>query len=315
LKGKQDKFIEKLPVKAAAGKLEAAAGRVRSAAGRVRRVILQPVSRGGFVREFFLGFKYFFRGWKTVFTFRSDLWVWAVLPVFLSLFLYVLTFAIIGFKLDDIIQIFLPPVQESAFWKAMMVLIWILVMAGVVIVGYFLFVPVMTLVSAPMSEVLSEKVEVLLLECEPPPFKIKVFLRELGRTAVQEIVKLLVYLAVMAPLFVISLFIPVIGPIILFLIGGFVTSLYLAYDQMDRCFSRHTMPVPQRINFVKKFFFRSLGLGTVGFFIMLIPGGVIFVLPSTVAGACLLFLESDEDRLKKMREACRPSLDDVPYEP
>lgn len=310
----KDKFLEKLPIQSAAGKLEDAAGQVRSAAGRVRRVILQPVSRGGFIREYFLGFKYFFRGLKTVFTFRGDLWVWAVLPVFLSLFLYVLTFLIIGFKLDDIIQLFLPSVQESAFWKAIMVVIWILVMAGVVIAGYFLFVPVMTLVSAPMSEVLSEKVEVLLLDCEPPPFKFKVFLKELGRTIVQEVVKLLIYLTVMTPLFVISLFIPVIGPIILFLIGGFLTSLYLAYDQLDRCFSRHTIPVHQRLNFVKKFFFRSLGLGTVGFFILLIPGGVIFVLPSTVAGACLLFLESDEDKLKTMQEACRPSLDHVPYE-
>ena len=114
----KDKFLEKLPVRAAAGKLEDAAGRVRSAAGRVRRVILQPVSKGGFIREYFLGFRYFFRGLGTVFTFRSDLWVWAVLPVFLSLLLYALTFVIIGFKLDDIIQLFLPPVQESAFWKA-----------------------------------------------------------------------------------------------------------------------------------------------------------------------------------------------------
>lgn len=306
--------MEKLPIRAAAGKLEDAAGRVRSAAGRVRRVILQPVSKGGFIREYFLGFKYFFRGLGTVFTFRSDLWVWAVLPVVLSLLLYALTFVIIGFKLDDIIQLFLPPVQESAFWKAVMVVLWIIVMAGVVIAGYFLFVPVMTLLSAPMSEVLSEKVEVLLLACEPPPFKLKVFLRELGRTLVQEIVKLLIYLGVMAPLFVVSLFIPVIGPIILFLIGGFLTSLYLAYDQLDRCFSRHTMPVHDRVNFVKKFFFRSLGLGTVGFFILLVPGGVIFALPASVAGACLLFLESDEDRLKAMQEACKPTLDDVPYE-
>jgi len=310
----KDKFLEKLPIEAAAGNIRAAAGRVRSAAGRVRRVILQPVSKGGFIREYFLGFKYFFRGLRTVFTFRSDLWVWAVLPVFLSLFLYVLTFLIIAFKLDDIIQLFLPSVEESAFWKAIMVVIWVLVMAGVVIAGYFLFVPVMTLVSAPMSEVLSEKVEVLLLDCEPPPFRFKVFLKELGRTVAQEIVKLLIYLAVMTPLLIVSLFIPVIGPIILFLIGGFLTSLYLAYDQLDRCFSRHTMPVHQRLNFVKKFFFRSPGLGTVGFFILLVPGGVAFVLPSTVAGACLLFLESDEDKLKAMQEACRPSLDDVPYE-
>jgi len=279
-------------------------------ASKVRRVLLSPVARGGPVREFFLGIRYFFKGLRTVFTYRRDLWIWAVIPVVLSAALYAGTFLAIAFKLDDIIRHFLPAVDENAWWKALMVVIWILVMAAVVLAGYFLFVPVIHLVSFPFNEKLSEKVEQCLLGTEPPAFVFRVFLKELSRALAQETVKLLLYVLLVGPFFVLSLVLPGAGPVILFLVGGFLTSLYLAYDQLDRCFSRHGMRVHQRVNFTRKFLFRILGLGTVAFFLLLIPGGILVALPSAVAGAAVLFLESDEAKLRALIEARMSTVDD-----
>lgn len=287
----------------------------KPAVRKIRSFILKPVTKGGFIREFFLGFKYLGRGAKAVFSFREDLWVWALLPVVISLFVYIATFVIIVLKLDDLLKLFLPSVDESAFWKAIMVVLWIVVMAGIIIAGYFLFVPLMTLIAAPLNEVLSEKVEVLLLNKKPPPFIFKVFIKELARTISQEIVKLILYAIFMIPLLIVSLLIPVAGPVILFIIGGFITSIYFAYDQLDRSFSRHVMPIHQRINFVKKFFFRTLGFGTAGFFLLLIPGAIFLVVPAAVAGATLIYLESDEDRLRAIQEAQKPDKNYVPYSP
>lgn len=268
-----------------------------SAVRRIRKVLLSPVSKGGFIREFFRGIRYLFRGLRAVFSYRRDLWLWALIPVILSLILYTFMFVVMVFKLDDIIQLFLPSVEDSIFWKAIMVVLWIVVMAAVVVAAYFLFVPIMNVIACPFNEKLSEKVEVILLHKESPPFIFKVFVQETAITIFQEIVKLLIYAVIMLPLLLLNFLIPVAGPVIFILIGGFITSLYLSYDQLDRCFSRHTMPIGMRLGFMKRYFWRSLGLGTAGVLLLLIPGAVFLVLPGSVAGGAMLFLESDEVEL------------------
>ncbi len=268
-----------------------------SAARRIRKVLLSPVAKGGFIGEFFRGFKYLFRGLKAVFSYRRDLWLWALIPVVLSTMLYVIMFLVMIFKLDDFIQLFLPSVDESVFWKAIMVVLWIVVMAAVVVAGYFLFIPIMNVIACPFNEILSEKVEVLLLHKEAPPFIFKIFVQEIAIAVFQEIIKLLIYAVFMLPLLVLNFLIPVVGPVLFILIGGFITSIYLSYDQLDRCFSRHTMPIGKRLGFMKRYFWRVLGLGTAGVLLLLIPGAVFVVLPGSVAGGAMLFLESDEVEL------------------
>jgi uncharacterized protein involved in cysteine biosynthesis len=117
------------------------------------------------------------------------------------------------------------------------------------------------------------------------------------------VVKLIIYTLVMTPLFLLNFIIPVVGPVVFILTGGFITSLYFAYDQLDRSFSRHFIPIGGRLGFVKRFFFRVMGFGTAGFLLLIIPGAVFFVVPAGVAGGTMLFLEADEERLRAMQEA------------
>jgi uncharacterized protein involved in cysteine biosynthesis len=147
--------------------------RTKQSARRVGAVFLRPMKRGGFVREFFSGFRYLFRGFGAVFSFRRDLWVWALIPVVICAVIYAAALLGIVFSLDDILKWILPSVDNNAFWKTIMVILWILLLAGIIVASYFLFVPVMTVVSAPLSEILSEKVEKLLLGNDPPPFRFK----------------------------------------------------------------------------------------------------------------------------------------------
>jgi CysZ protein len=277
--------------------------KTKESARRVGSALLGPVKRGGFVREFFTGMRYLFRGFGAVFSFRRDLWVWALVPVVICAVLYAATFLGIAFSLDDILEWILPPVEGSALWKAVMVILWIVLMAGLVVAGYFIFIPVMAVVSAPFNEVLSEKVEKLLLGRDPPPFRLRKFLKELTRTILLEVVKLVIFVLIMTPLLILYFVIPVAGPVIFILAGGFITSLYFAYDQLDRSFSRHLFPIGRRLGFVKRFFFRVMGFGTAGFLLLVIPGAIFFVVPAGVAGGTMLFLESDEERLRSMQEA------------
>ena len=110
------------------------------------------------------------------------------------------------------------------FHKVVSVLIaLVLSLVGLVIVAVL-----SSIVAAPFNDFLSEEVERLRTGRTGPPFSLAVLLRDLVRTIGIEMVKLTMYAAVMIPLFISSLLVPVVGQILYSIFSFWFTSIYFA---------------------------------------------------------------------------------------
>ena len=91
--------------------------------------------------------------------------------------------------------------------------------------------------------------------------------------------------------FLLSLFVPVIGPLIHAWIGGILSALFLAIDYVDWAASRHALGVRERLGFAVRRPGAMLGLGAGIWAMLLVPFVNLLFMPAAVAGATLMFLD------------------------
>lgn len=172
------------------------------------------------------------------------------------------------------------------------ILVWILMM----VVGLLLVVVTSSVVAAPFNDALSEAVEGIVTGATPKPFSLAIVLRDTVRTVALELLKLFLYALVMAPLFVASLVIPVVGQIFYTIFGFFFTSTYFAIDYVDWPASRRNRGVGFRLELIRREFLPMLGFGTGVWLFLLIPLVNLLFMPAAVAGGTLLFLDLERAR-------------------
>jgi CysZ protein len=162
-----------------------------------------------------------------------------------------------------------------------------------------------SVIAAPFNDALSEAVESVYLARSPLPFSVARLVRDLVRTVGLELLKLLVYAAVMLPLFAIGLLAPVIGPVLQAVIGSGCTALFFALDHVDWSASRHGLSARQRIGWAFAHFRPMLGLGTGVWLLLLVPLLNLLFMPAAVAGGTLLFLDLAAGRAPSTPDAPR----------
>lgn len=150
-----------------------------------------------------------------------------------------------------------------------------------------------SLIAAPFNDALSEAVERIVTGNPMPPFSISRVLRDLGRTLRLEGLKLLLYLAVIVPLFVGSFFIPVVGQL-LSVVAFFLTALYLAFDYIDWPAARRDVGVGERLGLLRRHPASMFGFGTGVWCFLLVPFVNLLFMPAAVAGGTLLYLALEE---------------------
>ena len=145
------------------------------------------------------------------------------------------------------------------------------------------------IVAAPFNDALSERVETILTNEEPPPFTMKKFIGDMLRIIKIESIKAAILLAIPVLLFILN-FIPVIGgPIYIFL-----TLVFGAWDVgfafADLPMGRKVVPLRGRWEFAKKNKWALMGFGA-GFIIPFFT--LVFAAPMVVGGT-LLYVEKSK---------------------
>jgi len=164
----------------------------------------------------------------------------------------------------------------------------------IIVVGLVLVVVLSSVVAAPFNDALSEAVERMLTGGMPPPFSIKRMLGDIARTIRLEVGKVLLYAAVVGPMFVGSFFIPGIGQIIS-LVGFALTAIYLGVDYVDWPAARRDWSVRDRVAFTRRQLPAVAGFGTGVWALLFIPLVNLFFMPAAVAGGTMLFLALDAE--------------------
>jgi CysZ protein len=248
----------------------------------------------GFIR----GVSYALKGMRFVYFQHPRLARYWVFPILITGAALVAVFYAAGTLYDDLSGLVWDLFPES--WDeatgfaggVLAVLRWVLeLIAGILLtlLGLVLVLLLSSVVAAPFNDALSEAVERILTGQRPPPFSFKRMMADIFRTIRLEVVKVLVYAAVVGPMFLASFFIPGVGQVIS-LIGFALTAIYLGVDYIDWPAARRDWSVRDRVAFARRQLAAIAGFGTGVWVLLFIPLINLFFMPAAVAGGTMLFV-------------------------
>jgi len=152
-------------------------------------------------------------------------------------------------------------------------------------------------VAAPFNDALSEAVERILTGESAPPFSLRRMVADIGRTLRLELLKVLVYLAVVGPMFLASFIIPGVGQV-LSLVGFVLTAVYLGIDYVDWPAARRNWSVSDRVAFTRRQLPAVAGFGTGVWLLLFVPLVNLLFMPAAVAGGTMLFVALHDDPIR-----------------
>jgi CysZ protein len=173
---------------------------------------------------------------------------------------------------------------------------WLIeLIAGILItlLGLVLVLVLSSVVAAPFNDALSEAVETILTGAPAPMFSFSRMLADIARTIRLELLKALVYLGVVGPMFIASFLIPGVGQVIS-LIGFALTAAYLGIDYVDWPAARRNWSVADRLAFTRRQLPAVAGFGTGVWLLLFIPLVNLFFMPAAVAGGTMLFVALED---------------------
>lgn len=256
------------------------------------------------VSEFVWGASFIFRAWR--FLNRYRLWHLASLAILV----HFLLFAGLSFGLWKLVWPFLETwtlrletmgQDGETIHRVVQLLLWALWLMAVPIVfvaGAVLVLLLGQLVASPFLDVLSERVECIVMRMETQPTSWRrtfeaIFL------SLSDCVWGFVYLGLLyIPLLLLG-FVPGIGAIVSFVVGAFV----LAQEFMGAVLSRHLVSYRARWQLVLRNRWSALGFGGMIMVLFVLPGVNLLVLPLVcVAGTLLICALRQSDRLSPVLE-------------
>ncbi len=261
------------------------------------------------IRSLKEGFTFF---WK-----HPRLWVYALLPFVISVILFAAFFSLFLQTFGDVTQWVLHwigPLQiehpESFWMKIANVLLWFvdqlfklfLFLLGLILLSLVTYLAQMIL-AGPFNDVISEKVEVLRANFEPPPFRWSEFPKNLARTLLTELQKTVFFLFVPLVLFIINLA-PLVGGVVYSIFVVFFGLWNIGFSYVDYPLSRRQMGLRGRLQFALKYKYALLGLG-IPFFIPFAP---LFLQSPLVIAGTLLYLQVQDADTKAPDPLPQPSV-------
>jgi CysZ protein len=147
-----------------------------------------------------------------------------------------------------------------------------------------------TLLTLPVNDLYSERVEGILGTWTPRPFSVRFLLADLGQGLVFALARFALKLAWLVPLFFASLFVPVVGQAVYVGVGGYFLCKYTGLDYVDWCAARRGFAWTDRLAFGKAHRAAVCGFGAGVVLSLFVPLLFVLVWPGAVAGGTLLFL-------------------------
>lgn len=213
----------------------------------------------------------------------------AVIPVILNTILFALFF-FLSLKYFNKWLTSILPQSEEWYWVALIYLLMIVLIIVLLLAIVLAFVAVANILASPFNDALSAKTEMIITGRKDEPFSISAVIKEVGRTIVEELKKILFYLVAMGVIFLFNL-IPVIGSVIYVVLGSALTVFWLGLSFLDYSFARKQYKFGQKLKFIKAHPATSFGFGLSIFVGVLIPVFNLFFFPIAVVGGTLLYLE------------------------
>ena len=163
---------------------------------------------------------------------------------------------------------------------------WLIeLIAGVLItvLGLVLVLVLSSVVAAPFNDALSEAVEHILTGESAPPFSFSRMLADVARTIRLELLKVLIYLAVVGRCSSRRSSSRGVGQLIS-LVGFALTAAYLGIDYVDWPAARRNWSVSDRVAFTRRQLPAVAGFGTGVWLLLFIPLVNLLFMPAAVAG-------------------------------
>jgi CysZ protein len=148
-----------------------------------------------------------------------------------------------------------------------------------------------TLLSIPINDALSERVEDQ-LGALPPPISLR---ESLPRSIRHSVAGFLCWLGITVLLLPLQL-VPGIGSLLGTVLGFLVTGWFFAHQLLDGPMSRRGMGFRAKMVFLREHLPWVMGIGCTGALVMLIPLANLVALPVFVAGGAVLWVELERDR-------------------
>ncbi|MAQ17394.1 MAG: hypothetical protein CMN30_21680 [Sandaracinus sp.] len=257
-------------------------------AGAVKGAIGAPIG-------FWRGLSYPFRGMGFVFGKHPELARIWVFPIFITFVAFIGAVWGAWELQDDVVNYFWAEPTGDGFWAGAGRLahgfLELLAFLILLVTSFFAVLGLSSVFAAPFNDALSEEVERLTTGRAGPPFTFRALTRDLLRTVGLELTKLVIYLAVMIPLFMLSFALPGVGQILYSVVGFLFTALYFAIDYIDWPAARGNKALGYRSQVLKERFAACFGFGTGVFLFLWVPFLNLFFMPAAVAGGTLLFLD------------------------
>lgn len=223
---------------------------------------------------------------------RPRLWGWVLAPAIVA----ALILGAVGFVIYDALD---PFIASIASWAPDFLERWIagflrvVLVAVLVVGGYFVFFGVAALIAAPFNEMLSEAIEAELTNTEPPGFSLSTFTRDLFVGMVHALRRVAVYIGAIIAIFLVGLLVPVVGTLISIIAGAFLTVRFAAFDAMDAVWARRGYSYRQKTDYLRAHADRCHGVGIGVSLMMLVPGLNLVALSAGAVGATLLAIDVD----------------------
>jgi len=218
------------------------------------------------------------------------LWLWALGPALVTTVLFVLPLWWTHDALTERMRSLVGESWGEGWGTAVSTTLTVVFVVVAVLLLYLVFAPVARVVAAPFLAVLSDRTVRGIAGAEPPPFAGSRF-RRWVLVPVRDALVFLVIRLFVTVLFLPLLCVPVVGPLLLFLVLAPLEGL----DRIDVAQSSRAVPVNERIAFIGRNFGACFGLGVVAAGLLLVPVANVLLLPGIVVGAVLLDAEVSPD--------------------
>ena len=226
---------------------------------------------------------YFFRGLSLIHT--KGLKRFVLVPLLINLLLFSFAFYILLAQVNAMVSAVQQYLPSWLHW-----LEYLLIPLGVMtlVIGLaYSFTMVANFIAAPFNGLLSEKVEAHLTGKTLPDVGISSFIKDMPRMLGREWQKLLYALPRAIILFILFLFLPVVGPILWFLF----TSWLLAIQYVDYPYDNHKIDFRSMRQQLRNQPGNSFAFGITVNIACMIPLFNLFVMPIAVCGATALWVD------------------------
>ena len=233
------------------------------------------------------------KGWRFVFSEHPSLVGYCAAPVIIAIMSISAVIGLMSYYYGDIMSMVWARPDAwylLTLWYVVMVFVFLLML----VLGYVAFFIMQTILSSPFNDILTERVEMLAIGKEPPPFTFARLARSVALTLLHTLVKLSIYIFFMVPLILIGWVIPVVGPIISSVGGFIITAYFVSYDQMDFAMARREYTFGHKVRTVTKNLSLTFGFGGSMAAILFVPVVGILFIPLAAVGGTLLFCDLEK---------------------